>query len=1057
MERTRRNPFMSARLRSLGRVLFVGTSLCLAGGSGSVDGAEIKIDHRTFTIPDGFVIEKISTPPLVDRPIVGSFDEQGRLYVADSSGSNDKVEIQLEQKPHRIMRLEDTDGDGKFDESVVFADRMMFPEGTLWHRGSLYVSAPPSIWKLTDTDGDGVADQRIEWFQGKTLTGCANDLHGPYLGRDGRIYWAKGAFAEQTHKIHGKSWKSSAAHFFRSTEDGEELEPVMTGGMDNPVDMVFTPGGERIFTTTFLTQPSVGQRDGLIHAIYGGIYGKTNGKTQEAQHVWTGPDLMPVLSHMGPAAPCGLTEYESPAFGPSFRGNIFSSSFNLRKIVRHQLESTDKAGLTSKDTDFVVCDDTDFHPTDVLTDADGSLIVIDTGGWYKLCCPTSHIAKADVLGTIYRVRRADASPVVDPRGLKLKWEGVPAAELAARLGDARPAVRDRAIDMIARAGAEAAPELEKIVKDTNQSAEIRNAAIWAACRIGGQEGLAVCRLGLEDPDAAISQAAAHAVGLHRDRASAAQAIAMLADKSEPDSVRRAVAEALGRIGDPSAVAPILAVAANFLNDRVMRHSLTYALVEIDSADAIFEALASAKDPRSRIVGLIALDQIGVPNLPVRELIGAMDASEPAMRTLAGWIVSRHPEWADSLVAGLKAKLLQPAEDKERQATLVDQLARFAGTADSVRDLLGSSLQAGSVRTRSLALRAMAASRAKTCPKPWESELQKSLMSNDLTTLEDVLAALKALPPADESSVDVRFRLLLKRADERDLSADLRWAVLGAIPAGAGPVPAGLFEEILGRLRPETPAVARLAAADLLIRLKLAPDQRKSIALAFGTLGPMESQKLIALFENGSDVSIADALIRSLGASKNLASLREDSLKTVVARLPEDSKKAMDRVLERRNQSLFLQRQKIDSLLASFPAGDIRRGQAVFNGSKAACRTCHSVGYVGGKVGPDLTKIGGIRTERDLLEAIVFPSLSFVRSYEPVTIAMKDGQVLNGIVQGEDADTLTLVLNATQTSRVPKAEIDEIVPSAVSVMPAGLDQQLNDQEIADLVTYLRSSK
>ena len=80
------------------------------------------------------------------------------------------------------MRLEDTDGDGKFDKSTVFADKMMFPEGAMWLDGSLYVAAPPSIWKLTDTDGDGVADKREEWFEGKTLTGCANDLHGPYLG-----------------------------------------------------------------------------------------------------------------------------------------------------------------------------------------------------------------------------------------------------------------------------------------------------------------------------------------------------------------------------------------------------------------------------------------------------------------------------------------------------------------------------------------------------------------------------------------------------------------------------------------------------------------------------------------------------------------------------------------------------------------------------------------------------------------------------------------------------------------------------------------------------------
>ena len=68
----------------------------------------------------------------------------------------------------------------------------------------------------------------------------------------------------------------------------------MTGGMDNPVDVVFTEGGERIFTTTFLVQPGGGQRDGLIHAIYGGIYGKDWDPIYE--HKWTGPHVMPVLT-----------------------------------------------------------------------------------------------------------------------------------------------------------------------------------------------------------------------------------------------------------------------------------------------------------------------------------------------------------------------------------------------------------------------------------------------------------------------------------------------------------------------------------------------------------------------------------------------------------------------------------------------------------------------------------------------------------------------------------------------------------------------------------------
>src|SRR5579872_2728849 len=149
---------------------------------------EIKLEGHTFTLPAGFEIELIAGPPVVDRPIVADFDEQGRLYVADSSGSSEKVQIQLEQRPHRIVRLDAANAQGKFTKSDVFADRMMFPEGVMWYAGSVYVGAPPSIWRLTDIDASGVAKQRFEWFTAHTLTGCANDIHGPYLGPDGWIY-----------------------------------------------------------------------------------------------------------------------------------------------------------------------------------------------------------------------------------------------------------------------------------------------------------------------------------------------------------------------------------------------------------------------------------------------------------------------------------------------------------------------------------------------------------------------------------------------------------------------------------------------------------------------------------------------------------------------------------------------------------------------------------------------------------------------------------------------------------------------------------------------------
>src|SRR6266849_10107681 len=87
----------------------------------SARAAQFKFPNHTFTVPDGFEVELVAGPPLVDRPISADFDERGRLYVTDSSGSNDKAQKQLEDKPHRVVRLEDTDGDGRFDKGTVFA------------------------------------------------------------------------------------------------------------------------------------------------------------------------------------------------------------------------------------------------------------------------------------------------------------------------------------------------------------------------------------------------------------------------------------------------------------------------------------------------------------------------------------------------------------------------------------------------------------------------------------------------------------------------------------------------------------------------------------------------------------------------------------------------------------------------------------------------------------------------------------------------------------------------------------------------------------------------
>jgi putative membrane-bound dehydrogenase-like protein len=1023
---------------------------CVADQKPAASRHEVRLNGHTFTLPVGFEIEQVAGPPLVNRPIVADFDEQGRLYVADSSGSNDKVTEQLRIKPHRAVRLEDTDGDGKFDRSTVFADKLMFPEGAMWHAGSLYVAAPPSIWKLTDADGDGVAETRTEWFQGKTLTGCANDLHGPYFGPDGWIYWTKGAPAKQTYERPGRSpLVTRASHIFRARPDGTGIEPVMTGGMDNPVEVVWTPGGERIFTTTFLQRPEGGKRDGLIHDIYGGIYGKFTDALLD--HPWTSPNLMPVLTHLGPAAPSGLVRYESDAFGPEYKDNLFAAVFNQRRVTRHVLTPSGST-FTCRDEDFVVSDNRDFHPTDVLEDADGSLLVIDTGGWYKLCCPTSQLHKPDILGAIYRVRRTGAPRVDDPRGLKLPWAKLKAEELADLLGDPRPAVRKRAIGEISAKGAAAVPTVAHAI-GTGKSAEARRNAVWAATRIDAPEARAAVRSALTDRDETVRQVAGHSVSLWRDR-EAVEALLGLLQSGTPHN-RRVAAEALGRSGDKSVV-PALLKAAGEPIDRVYEHSVTYALIEIADRDGTAAGLHSPNALTHR-AALVALDQMEGSKLTPDVVAADLNAKEPVLRETAVWIAGRHPEWGPALSGYLRGRLdardLSAADREE----LTGQLARFAKSA-GVQAMLAERLTdtAAPREVRKLVLRSMAQSGLKEAPEEWAVALTKALTDKDAEVAQEAVATVRALPVAKSHAAAVAAGLRAIAADN-SAPAGVRLGALASVPGGLTAVDPALFDYLRARMDPEEPVAIRGLAADVLTRATLTSEQLSSLADAMKGMGPMEVDRLLAAFEKSTDEAVGLHLLAALKASPARAGLRADAVKSRLAKYNARVQQEADGLYALLNVDAAKQRAKLEELLAGVGGGDIRRGQAVFNGPKAACASCHAVGYVGGKVGPDLTRIGSIRNERDLLESIVFPSVSFVRGYEPVVVITKKGKSISGVVRSDSAEGVVLALNANEEARIPREEIEDMQPGKVSIMPAGLDQQLSPRELADLVAFLKACK
>jgi putative heme-binding domain-containing protein len=263
--------------------------------------------------------------------------------------------------------------------------------------------------------------------------------------------------------------------------------------------------------------------------------------------------------------------------------------------------------------------------------------------------------------------------------------------------------------------------------------------------------------------------------------------------------------------------------------------------------------------------------------------------------------------------------------------------------------------------------------------------------------------------------------------------------------------------LLGKL-PRTETVSkRTAAADVLAKAKLSREQLDKLAETLRSAGPVEVDRLLAAFEQSSDEALGLKVLSALSASSAQKALRADAIKAHLAKYGPIVQKELQVLLATLNVDAARQKAQLEQLLPTMKAGDVRRGQVVFHSEKAACYSCHAIGYRGGNVGPDLTKIGSIRSERDLLEAIVFPSASLVRSFEPIAVAMTDGKLFNGLLRGETADELRLATGVNQEARIARREIEEIRPSTVSIMPAGLDQQLSHQELADLVAFLKACK
>jgi putative membrane-bound dehydrogenase-like protein len=1007
-----------------------------------------KVD-MPFAVPPGFVAERIVGPPLVEHPMFACFDEQGRLFVADSLGINPKGE-QIDQKPEHVIRLiESTHDDGRFDKSIVFADKLTYPEGVLWHDGAVFTAAPPNVWRLEDTKGAGVADKRTILVTGYVHTGVADELHGPSLGPDGRIYWGCGRFHHKIQQPGGKVlWEGRAPLIHRCRPDGQDLE-VVCGAQGNPVKMAFSAEGEPFACGTWSradlenrNAQFPGRQDVIIHCLAGGNYPMLDGDFYSPEFKHT-PDLLPPLVYLDVAAASGVTRYEGSAFGADYRDNLFSALFNLHKVQRHILER-DGATFRSRNEDFLVSTNPDFHPTDVLEDADGSLLVVDSGSWFEHC-PTSKIGKSHVKGGIYRIRRNDAPKVHDPRGSALKWDVLSAKEVVPLLEDARFAVRNRAVQQLAKQETSALPLLRDVLQK-HAAASVRRDAVWALTRMETREARVVVRIALTDKDPSVCLTGVTSTGLWRD----AEALPRLTEliKSQNPSIRREAATALGRLRKAAAV-PALLDGLRTGGDRFLEHALIYALIEIADRNVMLNAL---HDPNVgvRRGALIALDQMEGGKLTRDMVTPLLDPAFPILKEAALRVLISRPEWAKEVSEVFRQWLLHDRLAGQRPEDLGRLLLAYGRDTD-IQDLIAQALRRDRlpVDTRLHLLETIAQVPVDRLPSTWIAELRWALDHPDPRIVRQAVANLRI---GDVAEFD---EMLLRLAADPSRPVDFRVEALAAAAHRIKKLDASQFELLTQCLDKDQPPLLRLAAAGVLSQTKLNEDQLGKLTGRAATAGPLELPKLLAAYERCANPVIGKKLLATLAQAPGLESLAAEALQRTFKAYPEEIQRAAGPLLKRLRPDADKQKARLAQLAPVLQGGDAGRGREVFFGKKAVCFTCHTVRSQGGQIGPDLTKIGAARSGPDLLEAVIFPSASFARGYEPFVVVTKQGQSHSGILKRQTADAIYLVANDRAEVRILRSEIEMLEPGKVSIMPQGLETQLSRHELADLLAFLQS--
>jgi putative membrane-bound dehydrogenase-like protein len=958
-----------------------------------VPAVEPKDALGTFLVKKGFHLELVASEPLVASPVAMAFDERGRLFVVEMIDYSER----REEVPHlgRIRLLEDTNGDGVFDKSTVFADNLPWPTGVFCYDGGIFVISTPDILYLKDTKGSGKADIREVMFGGfaegvqrvnvqelpNSLSwGLDNRIHGATSGEGGLVHSlrhpenkpldlhgrdfaieprAMTMTAEAGGGQHGLSFDDYGRRFTCNNSDHIRLfmyeeryaarnpfydmpPPLASIAVDGPAAEVYRVSLEEPWRVVRTRWRVAGVMSGPVE---GG--GRSSG-------YFTGAT--------------GITIYRGNAFPQEFHGDGFVGECAFNLVHRKKLYP-DGAGLKAErsadeqNTEFLASTDNWFRPVQFANAPDGTLYVIDMYREiveHPWSLPDSIKKFLDLnsgsdRGRIYRLVPDGFQQPKPPR-----LDRASAAELVELLESPNGWYRDTAARLLyERQDKSVVPALVKLLENS-PSPLGRVHSLYA---LQGLESLKERQVSVSLSDSH-PRVREHAVKLSEqffhDGVPPEDLWVKLKDLiNDPDiNVRYQLAFTLGELKLPGKVEALEHLIRRDLASPWLQAAVLSSLSQ--GASELFVRLAQDNDFKKLDTGRTFLRQLCA-------IVGAKNEPLEVAQVLS---VIVEVGAAENSFAMLRAL----GDGSQRNGSSL----RTVASGRAGERLLSQAAQVGSDTRASETLRL------------------EAIRLLGMTSYDEASPTLIGLlNPGQPQTMQLAAISTLGRFSEPQVAAEIiqRWANFQ--PQSRSAAVSGLLS------RPER-ATALLKAVES------------------GTIQATELTTSQAKFlRNHRDPAVRELALKVLGVTP-------------------DNPRA--KVVEAFQDALRLH-------------GNAAGGKSIY---LQRCSSCHRLGGDGYAVGPDLVTVKSAGKEKTLAN-ILDPNGEVAPNYIAFEIETKDGESTIGIIANETTSTITVGQAYGKKEVIPRTNMKSMRSLSQSLMPEGLEQGLTPQDMANLLEYIATAE